>query len=244
MEREHKDYYDVLGISKEATEQDIIDAYRRLTKKFHPDLNKLVDAAQHQQEVNEAYEVLRDPEKRKRYDEFGAGWEAAAQSSSENTSDEQGNEQQADEEYAEFYARSVPSLRPWLTTGNILDLLEELTLQRLLFDVLRNTNGELHPDTLAAEERFAWILSLLRRFSEALPHWWHLYEQSKKQFGEKHLNTLIVEGNLADALRNTQCLDNALWHFQQIQENVRFAAQISVMKTTFSATVPKKTAKG
>ena len=66
-----KDYYEVLGVDKNASEDDIKSAFRRLAKKYHPDVSKEENAAEKFKEVGEAYAVLSDPEKRKQYDQFG-----------------------------------------------------------------------------------------------------------------------------------------------------------------------------
>ena len=66
-----KDYYDVLGVSKNATDAEIKSSFRKLAKKYHPDLNKEEGAAEKFKEVQEAYEVLSDANKRKTYDQFG-----------------------------------------------------------------------------------------------------------------------------------------------------------------------------
>ncbi|MFD2518199.1 DnaJ C-terminal domain-containing protein [Salinimicrobium flavum] len=72
------DYYKVLGLGKNATKSDIKKAYRKLARKFHPDLNPNDPAAQKKfQQINEAHEVLNDPEKRKKYDKYGKDWQHA-----------------------------------------------------------------------------------------------------------------------------------------------------------------------
>src|SRR5512138_3463319 len=72
------DYYKVLGVDKNAADKDIKSAYRKLARKYHPDLNPNdKDAKRNFQQINEANEVLSDPEKRKKYDQYGKDWQHA-----------------------------------------------------------------------------------------------------------------------------------------------------------------------
>ena len=74
---EFKDYYRALGVGKNATADEVKKAFRKQARKYHPDVSKEADAARHMAEVNEAYAVLSDPERRAAYDALGA--QAAAQ---------------------------------------------------------------------------------------------------------------------------------------------------------------------
>jgi DnaJ-class molecular chaperone len=78
MPVEYKDYYKTLGVHKDATAADIKKAYRKLARQYHPDVNKSADSSKKFKEVNEANEVLSDPEKRKKYDQLGPDWERYA----------------------------------------------------------------------------------------------------------------------------------------------------------------------
>lgn len=72
------DYYKILGIDKSASQDDIKKAFKKLARKYHPDLNPDdPNAKQRFQEINEANEVLGDPEKRKKYDQYGENWKHA-----------------------------------------------------------------------------------------------------------------------------------------------------------------------
>ncbi|MCH5685821.1 DnaJ domain-containing protein [Niabella sp. W65] len=77
---EYIDYYKVLGVEKNASADDIKKAYRKLARKHHPDLNPNdPEAVKTFQQINEAHEVLSDPEKRKKYDQYGKDWKHAEQ---------------------------------------------------------------------------------------------------------------------------------------------------------------------
>lgn len=105
------DYYKILGIDKNASEEDIKKAYRKLARKLHPDLNPN-DKEAHQkfQQVNEANEVLSDPEKRKKYDTYGKDWQHAdqfeQQKRSRGQSQSAGGQQfsgEADSDFSSFF---------------------------------------------------------------------------------------------------------------------------------------------
>lgn len=79
MAVEFKDYYKILGVARDADDKTIKSAYRKLARKYHPDVAKGKDAGDRFREVTEAYEVLSDPDKRRRYDTLGPDWQRYAQ---------------------------------------------------------------------------------------------------------------------------------------------------------------------
>jgi DnaJ-class molecular chaperone len=79
MAVEFKDYYRILGVERSADEKTIKSAYRKLARKYHPDVAKGKDAGERFREITEAYEVLSDPEKRRRYDTLGPDWQRHVQ---------------------------------------------------------------------------------------------------------------------------------------------------------------------
>ena len=73
---EYKDYYEIMGVARDATQDEVKRAYRKLARKYHPDVSKEADAENRFKELGEAYEVLKDTEKRAAYDQLGADWKA------------------------------------------------------------------------------------------------------------------------------------------------------------------------
>ena len=74
----YKDYYETLGLKRDASDAEIKSAYRKLARKYHPDVNKTKEAEEKFKDINEAYEVLGDKQKRQRYDSLGANWHGGA----------------------------------------------------------------------------------------------------------------------------------------------------------------------
>ena len=73
---DYKDYYEIMGVARDASQEDIKRAYRKLARRFHPDVSKEANAEERFKELGEAYAVLRDPEKRAAYDRLGKDWRA------------------------------------------------------------------------------------------------------------------------------------------------------------------------
>lgn len=110
------DYYKILGIEKTASPKDVKNAYRKLARKFHPDLNpNAKDAQQKFQQINEANEVLSDPMKRKKFDEYGENWKYSDdlekekqtqrhQQQKANSQNQQFSYGQSDDDFSDFFA--------------------------------------------------------------------------------------------------------------------------------------------
>ena len=107
------DYYKILGVASTATPKDIKSAYRKLARKYHPDLNpKDTEAKNKFQQINEANEVLSDPEKRKKFDQYGKDWQHAeefgnAKQNNKRTSDSRGQQfsgEQQQSDFSDFFA--------------------------------------------------------------------------------------------------------------------------------------------
>src|SRR6201996_1881047 len=80
MAVQFKDYYEVLGVARTASAEEIKKSFRKLARQYHPDVAKNKKVAEEKfKEINEAYEVLSDPAKRKKYDELGANWKSGAE---------------------------------------------------------------------------------------------------------------------------------------------------------------------
>src|SRR6266568_3030413 len=80
MPVKYKDYYEVLGVARSASDTEIKKAFRKLAREYHPDVAKNKKQAEEKfKEINEAYEVLGDPAKRKKYDELGANWSSGSE---------------------------------------------------------------------------------------------------------------------------------------------------------------------
>lgn len=99
------DYYKILGLAKTATPAEIKSAYRKLARKHHPDLNPTdKDASKNFQQINEANEVLSDPKKRKKYDQYGENWEhGEEQQQQQQQQQQQRHQQQPDDDYSSFF---------------------------------------------------------------------------------------------------------------------------------------------
>jgi len=119
---EYKDYYTILGIARDAGKDDIHRAYRKLARKYHPDVSKENDAELKFRDINEANEVLKDPEKRKLYDMYGQDWQNGGRQQPPDRNWETGED-------GEGYHRSSPHFRDaygFQGTGEFSDFFNNL----------------------------------------------------------------------------------------------------------------------
>lgn len=140
---DYKDYYKVMGLSRDADEKEIKMAYRRLARKYHPDISKEPNAEEKFKELGEAYEVLKDPQKRKVYDQYGQDWEARQQyqSSSQGTPwDEGGENYQYSHDFFESLFGGTPHFRQRRRAGQ--DYYGDITIT--LDEAYRGTEREIH----------------------------------------------------------------------------------------------------
>ena len=145
MAVEYKDYYEVLGLPRDASQDDIRRAYRKLARRYHPDLNQESDAEERFKEVSEAYEVLSDPEKRERYDNLGTRWRSTEGAGGADVEDLFGQEgfgggdvraEFGDGAFSEFFERLFGDRAATATTGPLRgrdhEALLELSLEEAL----------------------------------------------------------------------------------------------------------------
>ncbi len=108
---EFKDYYKILGVDKKASTEDIKKVYRDLAKKYHPDTNNSPDAEKKFKDVSEAYAVLSDPEKRRKYDNLGSTWNRHRATGGTND----------DFDWSQWFARQQQSRRSGENVGDFFD---------------------------------------------------------------------------------------------------------------------------
>ncbi|SHI07641.1 DnaJ domain-containing protein [Clostridium grantii] len=127
-----KDYYFILGVAEDATEEEIKSSFRKLVKIWHPDICKRADAKERFLEIGEAYEILNDPIKRKEYDRYKDGYNNSySYEGSSNTEDFYKNERYAREKAKQYANISVEELLQSII-GGIVDLTYDATKYALM----------------------------------------------------------------------------------------------------------------
>src|SRR5271155_5785310 len=146
MPLSYTDYYEVLGVPRDADQDAIRRAYRKLARKLHPDLNSDSDAEERFKELGEAYEVLSDPDKRERYDRLGANWrqqeQEAPDANFEEFFDRQGfgsedtRVQFSDDLFERLFGGGAGGAPGWRGGGPLRGLDREAVLELSLEDAL------------------------------------------------------------------------------------------------------------
>ena len=164
MALDYTDYYEVLGVPRHADHEAIRRAYRKLARKYHPDLNSSGDAEDRFKELGEAYEVLSDPDKRERYDRLGADWRQQEQQTPEANFEEFfttqgfGNDDArvefSDDLFERLFGRGAGGGPGWRTSGPLRGLDREAVLELALEDALEGGRRRLTLDDREIDVNF------------------------------------------------------------------------------------------
>jgi curved DNA-binding protein len=164
MALDYTDYYEVLGVPRDADHEAIRRAYRKLARKYHPDLNSSGDAEDRFKELGEAYEVLSDPDKRERYDRLGADWRQQEQQTPEANFEEFfttqgfGNDDArvefSDDLFERLFGGGAGGGPSWRTSGPLRGLDREAVLELALEDALEGGRRRLTLDDREIDVNF------------------------------------------------------------------------------------------
>jgi curved DNA-binding protein len=160
----YTDYYEVLGVPRDADQDAIRRAYRKLARKYHPDVNSDSDAEDRFKELGEAYEVLSDPEKRERYDRLGANWRQQEQEAPDANFEEFFRRQGfgsddtrfefSDDLFERLFGGRVGDAAGWRTNGPLRGLDREALLELSLEDALEGGRRRLTLDHREVDVNF------------------------------------------------------------------------------------------